>query len=122
MTKSAPLDVSAAPELAAILRTGHRSRYRLAEYFCQKCNNRFAEVFTSDAGPVLLGRGLAVEGRDQQRRGYVVRYLSRELAAGAAVSLQCRCSSHHLLVDLLVKLRGRVEHPPRRPAKRNALQ
>jgi hypothetical protein len=123
MTGSAPLDVSAAPELAAILRTGHRSRFRLSEHFCERCNNRFAEVFTSNAGPILLGRSLATEGKDRQRRGYVVRYLDREGSEDiAAVSLQCQCSEHHLPLHWLVKQRGRVVRPPRRAAQPDALR
>jgi len=104
-----------APELEAILRTGHRSRFRLSQHICGADNERFAEVFRSPAGPILLGRGLepTAEG-DRQRRGWVVRYLDRE-PPGAAVSLQCRCQNHVLGVDVLLKQEGRVVYPVRKP-------
>ena len=122
MTVDAPLDPAAYPELAAILRTGRRSRFRLAELVCERGNDRFAEVFRSDAGPILLGRrALATEGGDRYRRAFVVRYLDRE-PVGAAVSLQCRCSEHHLPVHWLVAQRGRVVHPARRPVQRRNMR
>jgi hypothetical protein len=111
------IDPAAVPELAAILRTGHRSRFRLSELVCERGGDRFAEVFRSPAGPILVGRGLATEEADRQRGGYIVRYLARE-SVGAAVSLQCRCSNHPLPVGWLLEQRGRVVLPPRQRAKR----
>jgi hypothetical protein len=58
VTEGAPFNVEDHPELAAILRTGKRSKFRLSEHICEGCNRRLAEVFTSPAGPILLGRGL----------------------------------------------------------------
>ena len=79
----------------AILWTGRRSRFRLAQLVCQPRNHQVAEIFRSPVGPILLGRGLATEGKDRQRRQHIVGYLDRELVDGAAVSLQCRCSEYH---------------------------
>lgn len=99
------------PELAAILRTGRRSRFRLAELVCEAGGDRFAEVFRSPAGPILLGRGLLpTAAGDRQRKQWVIRYLDRE-AFGAAVSLQCRCSNRPVPVGWLAAQRGRIELP-----------
>ena len=114
MSEGVPLDLEeGAPELAAILRTGHRSRFRLVELVCERGGDRFAEIFRSNAGPILLGRGaLATAEGDRYRRGYVVRYLDREPDVAAA-SLQCRCNEHHLPVRWLAEQRGRVVLQPR---------
>jgi hypothetical protein len=63
--ENAPYDVDQFPEVAAILRTGNRAKYRLSEHFCE-CKKgkrqRFAEVFETPAGPILLGFGLLPTG------------------------------------------------------------
>ena len=111
MSEDAPFDKKQHPQLWAILRTGHRSRFRLAQLVCERRNHQVAEIFRSPVGPILLGRGLATEGKDRQRRGHIVRYLDQEVYPEAAVSLQCRCSEYHLPVSWLIKQRRRVVLP-----------
>jgi hypothetical protein len=113
MSEGAPFNAEQHPQLWAILWTGHRSQFRLAQLVCERSNHQVAEIFRSPVGPILLGHGLATEGKDRQRRGHVVRYLDRE-PVGAAVSLQCRCSEYHLPMDWLIKQRGKVVLPRRK--------
>jgi hypothetical protein len=121
VSEDAPFDAEQHPQLWAILWTGKRSRFRLAQLVCERRNHQVAEIFRSPVGPILLGRGLATEGKDRQRRKHIVRYLEREsVLDGAAVSLQCRCSEYHLPVSLLIKQRGRVILPPRKTGNSDA--
>jgi hypothetical protein len=121
VSEDAPFDAEQHPQLWAILWTGHRLRFRLAQLVCERRNHQVAEIFRSPVGPILLGRGLATEGKDRQRRQHIVRYLDQE-PDGAAVSLQCRCSEYHLPVSWLLKQRGKVALPPRKTGNSDALR